>query len=97
MMMAQMQFRMFATSSANDANPPAESPKKPRTRSPKKAVMPPDLDENGEIIPKPKRTRKAAAKEDSTDQVDLKKMYVLKFNSPILPYAKFPLTQNKYI
>lgn len=24
-------------------------------------------------------------------------MYVLKFNSPILPYAKFPLTQNKYI
>lgn len=27
----------------------------------------------------------------------LKKMYVLKFNSPILPYAKFPLTQNKYI
>ena len=25
------------------------------------------------------------------------KMYVLKFNSPILPYAKFPLTHNKYI
>ena len=24
-------------------------------------------------------------------------MYVLKFNSPILPYAKFPLTHNKYI
>jgi hypothetical protein len=24
-------------------------------------------------------------------------MYVLKFNSPILPFAKFPLTQNKYI
>ena len=24
-------------------------------------------------------------------------MYTLKFNSPILPYAKFPLTQNKYI
>ena len=21
----------------------------------------------------------------------------MKFNSPILPYAKFPLTQNKYI
>jgi hypothetical protein len=25
------------------------------------------------------------------------KMYTLKFNSPILPFAKFPLTQNKYI
>lgn len=24
-------------------------------------------------------------------------MYVLKFNSPILPYSKFPLTHNKYI
>ena len=24
-------------------------------------------------------------------------MYTLKFNSPILPYAKFPLTQNRYI
>lgn len=24
-------------------------------------------------------------------------MYTLKFNSPILPFAKFPLTQNKYI
>lgn len=24
-------------------------------------------------------------------------MFTLKFNSPILPYAKFPLTQNKYI
>lgn len=24
-------------------------------------------------------------------------MYTLKFNSPILPYVKFPLTQNKYI
>lgn len=24
-------------------------------------------------------------------------MYVMKFNSPILPYVKFPLTQNKYI
>lgn len=24
-------------------------------------------------------------------------MYVMKFNSPILPYAKFPLTHNKYI
>lgn len=25
------------------------------------------------------------------------KLYTIKFNSPILPYSKFPLTQNKYI
>jgi len=24
-------------------------------------------------------------------------MYVLKFNTPILPFAKFPLTHNRYI
>lgn len=26
-----------------------------------------------------------------------RKMYVMKFNTPILPFSKFPLTQNKYI
>lgn len=25
------------------------------------------------------------------------RLYTLKFNSPILPFSKFPLTQNKYI
>ena len=30
-------------------------------------------------------------------EVKMEPMYTLKFNSPILPYAKFPLTQNKYI
>lgn len=28
---------------------------------------------------------------------EVHKLYVIKFNSPILPYSKFPLTQNKYI
>ena len=46
-----------------------------------------------------KRTRKTKAQmaEDAANQPEVKKMYVLKFNSPILPYAKFPLTHNKYI
>lgn len=40
-------------------------------------------------------SRKSAKKESaSTEPME---MYTLKFNSPILPYAKFPLTQNKYI
>lgn len=30
-------------------------------------------------------------------KADLENLYVLKFNSPVLPYSKFPLTQNKYI
>ena len=37
---------------------------------------------------------KASAKKSVAEP---EKMYTLKFNSPILPYAKFPLTQNKYI
>lgn len=40
------------------------------------------------------RTKKATKKPDGTEPME---MYTLKFNSPILPYAKFPLTQNKYI
>ena len=43
-----------------------------------------------------KRTKKEAATGTKADEKPLK-MYVLKFNSPILPYAKFPLTHNKYI
>jgi hypothetical protein len=33
----------------------------------------------------------------NTDVGLKRKMYVMKFNSPILPFAKFPLTHNKYI
>jgi len=46
----------------------------------------------------------ASAKMESSGKSDKKleefgpdTMYTLKFNSPILPYAKFPLTQNRYI
>lgn len=39
--------------------------------------------------------RKASKKNDGP--MEPMEMYTLKFNSPILPYAKFPLTQNKYI
>lgn len=40
------------------------------------------------------RTKNATKKPDANEPME---MYTLKFNSPILPYAKFPLTQNKYI
>lgn len=50
---------------------------------------------------KPRVTKKAAKEAEqlaqSTDIGEPRKMYVMKFNTPILPYAKFPLTQNKYI
>ena len=39
--------------------------------------------------------RKTAKKDGGP--IEPMEMYTLKFNSPILPYAKFPLTQNKYI
>ena len=44
------------------------------------------------IKPPVKRTRKSKASANKPVN-----MYVLKFNSPILPYAKFPLTHNRYI
>jgi len=35
--------------------------------------------------------------EEETGEPQPLEMYTLKFNSPILPFSKFPLTQNKYI
>jgi len=40
---------------------------------------------------------KEEAKKNAAPTPELHKLYTLKFNSPILPFAKFPLTQNKYI
>lgn len=44
----------------------------------------------------PKKKRSAKKQEEETEKVQ-HRLYTLKFNSPILPFAKFPLTQNKYI
>lgn len=40
---------------------------------------------------------KTQSKDKKSDIPEIHKLYTLKFNSPILPFAKFPLTQNKYI
>jgi len=40
---------------------------------------------------------KRRTKKQKTVKTEALSMYVLKFNSPILPYAKFPLTHNRYI
>jgi endopeptidase La len=64
---------------------------------------------NTEAVTPKKRGRKPKAAADAATSVTeeakleenpkpkLIKLYTLKFNSPILPFAKFPLTQNKYI
>ena len=47
-----------------------------------------------------KKRGSATANKDTEPEIVKKpeqKLYTLKFNSPILPFAKFPLTQNKYI
>ena len=44
-----------------------------------------------------KVTAKGSSKKASSPVTPPVEMYVLKFNSPILPFAKFPLTHNKYI
>jgi hypothetical protein len=84
-----LQQRQFSTT--NDDPTTVEPPKKRRGRPPKAAATSETAVEAA--TPKPKTTRKRKAKAE----VQQEKMYVLKFNSPILPYAKFPLTHNKYI
>ncbi len=71
-----------------------EAPKKVRASRAKKSTV----DVDGAAVEEPikktpvKRTRKTKAAANKPIN-----MYVLKFNSPILPYAKFPLTHNRYI
>lgn len=54
-----------------------------------------------EKVKEPKSSKKKKADKVKEVEAPVKKpeykLYTLKFNSPILPYAKFPLTQNKYI
>lgn len=96
-----MPIRSFAAT-----KPPAgeEKPKrKRRTKAEMMADRAAKLDaelmkgsQNEEKVPA-KRGRKAASKKSDPKDIEPQTMYTLKFNSPILPYAKFPLTQNKYI
>lgn len=53
-----------------------------------------------DVQPEPLEVGSSADSKSSSNKLEEAKpeqMYTLKFNSPILPYAKFPLTQNKYI
>ena len=51
----------------------------------------------GEMEKASSKIEKTQGKSKQADKLSGETMYTLKFNSPILPYAKFPLTQNKYI
>lgn len=83
--MGQAPVRQFS-------EPSDSAPKKKRGRPSKKEAV------EGEAPKKPRASRKKQEAElPSTDVGPLQKMYVMKFNSPILPFAKFPLTHNKYI
>ena len=97
-MLQQIHFRAFASVKKTDGDAPPD--KKPRTRATKKTTEPVPVAIEAVEVVKPKRVRKSKteAKESSENNTQpMRKMYVLKFNSPILPYAIFPLTQNKYI
>lgn len=99
--------RMFSTKNDKDADITEAEKPAPKKRAPraKKAtteavkVAEGDLPVKKERKPRVTKAAKAEAERDalSTDIGSPFKMYVMKFNTPILPYAKFPLTQNKYI
>jgi len=67
----------------------AQAPKRKKRRT--KAEM-----EEARLLKVTKAMEKSSAKKTGTVSPPIE-MYVLKFNSPILPFAKFPLTHNKYI
>lgn len=46
---------------------------------------------------KPAQENAEEVEAEASVEKPVHKLYTIKFNSPILPYSKFPLTQNKYI
>jgi hypothetical protein len=97
---------MFSSSSTSDSEAESDRVIVKRTKS---AATKQPVDT---ATPKRKRRTKAEMEEaralkamgvaekpakKSAPVTPLVEMYVLKFNSPILPFAKFPLTHNKYI
>ena len=94
---------MFSSSVNPSSDPPKkdasvnkEAPKK-RGRPRKNKVQEPK--DSGAKVEKGKgKDKKSEVLKDEEPKTKLDlKLYTLKFNSPILPFAKFPLTQNKYI
>ena len=71
--------------------------KKARTTKAKKLIS--DLEGAGDVTEALKATSTTAKKTRKSKAASQKpvNMYVLKFNTPILPFAKFPLTHNRYI
>lgn len=73
-----------------------EAPKKKATK--KLSAVTTNASEDAVKIEQPeKKTKKVSKKEKEAEAKQEVELYTLKFNSPILPFAKFPLTQNKYI
>jgi hypothetical protein len=91
LMQASFPARSFSTTKpeADDIPDPPKKRGRPRKVPLAEGETPP--------TPAPRKRAKKAEKLPSTNIGPLRKMYVMKFNSPILPFAKFPLTQNKYI
>lgn len=101
--------RLFSTKK-DKTDDPVEAPKKRTrmTKAQKLALEEEALKATGssesvvDTVPKktrkPRVSKKATQDEPLTTDVGVpRKMYVMKFNTPILPFSKFPLTQNKYI
>lgn len=85
----------------SEANVKSEKTLKPKksTSKPKESAT---LESSDASVPvkkaRPSRKKKSETVVESvTQEKPQHLLYTLKFNSPILPFAKFPLTQNKYI
>ena len=53
--------------------------------------------ETAKVTPKPAYSFEQPAEEREAAPPPVERIYVMKFNAPITPFSKFPLTQNNYI
>ena len=86
----------FAKKAGGPPTKKAESAVKTESKKVKPAKKDQQAEDSEPVAPK-KAAAKKGKKEEEKLPPPVYKLYTLKFNSPILPFAKFPLTQNKYI
>lgn len=89
-----MPMASFAKKAGGPTAKKAESAVKSELK--KKPAKKEQAEDSEPVTPKKAAAKKGKKEEDKVPP-PVYKLYTLKFNSPILPFAKFPLTQNKYI
>jgi hypothetical protein len=92
--LVQFQFAQFSKKTDKVIDIAEEVPKKKRGRPAKNSVEKVTSEPKIKVASKAKSPKRDSSKKTKDKVIEV---FTMKFNSPVLPFTKFPLSQNKYI